>query len=192
MSDLTFELEPFENEAHKGFRGTAGPYGEVMAYHIKPVAPNRGKIVLRSQLVSEHLPEAHLDAIGAGGKPSVYQATLEIDGTPAKLRYNSYGLTRAARALHITYADRAYTYRYTTSLHANIELSRPGLRITTKDGRRVKKVGVCRDVSAQGVVDELDLALAVLFEVVSTEPLVPVVAALYASDRASANRVGSE
>jgi hypothetical protein len=192
MSDLTFELEPFENTAHRGYRAAVGPFGDATAYNIKPVTPDQPKMTLRAQLVSERLPEAHLDAIGVAGRPSVYKAALEIDGTPAKLKYNSYGLTRTARALHIQYADRKYTYMYTTSLYTSIELRRPGVRITTKNGRSSKMYDGYRDVVAEGDVDELDLALTILFEVVSTQPLAPISAALYAGSRQSANTLGSD
>ncbi|MFJ2953270.1 hypothetical protein [Streptomyces sp. NPDC087270] len=98
-----FELGPFEDDPQRGYRGTAGRYGDVMAFHTR--RPNHPKAVFQAQLVSEHLPEAHVAGMGIMGQPSTHKATLQVGGTAGKLKYNSFGLTRAARALHITHAQ---------------------------------------------------------------------------------------
>ncbi|MFJ2953271.1 hypothetical protein [Streptomyces sp. NPDC087270] len=190
MSGLTFELEPFRNEAQEGFRGVAGPYGDTMAYYVKSVRDHQPNATLRAQLVSEHLPEAHVDGIGMGGQPSPYKATLEVDGITGKLKYNSYGLTRAARALHITYADRTYTYAYTRTLRTDTELRRRGARITLTNGRRIRGTGQVRKVTTHGDTDEVDLAIALVFEAVATDPLDPTAAPLYGLFRSDTNGDG--
>ncbi|WP_329364702.1 hypothetical protein OG896_11455 [Streptomyces sp. NBC_00669] len=187
MTDLIFELEPFENEAHKGVRGVVGAYGDTMVYNIKPARPQGSNEILHAHLASEYLPEARLGGIGVSGQPSPYKASLEVGGAPARLTYNSYGLTRSSRALRIKYLERAYTYTCLKSLTRNAELRRPGMHVTVTTGKYVPKLGDRRHGTAEGDFDEVDLAVALVFEAVTIDPLDPVAAAVYASQRSNAN-----
>lgn len=185
MNDFTFELEPFENDAQWGMRGLIGPYGETMVFHVKPVKEHTRGAMLRTHLVSEHLPETYVDGIGMGGRPSTVKATMQVGGVAGTLKYNSFGLRRTSRALHITYSGRLYTYSYTKGL--NVELSRSGAQVAIKTGRFVRGTGHYRNGSIQGAVDEVDLAIAIVFEAVDTGPLSPGTALLSAPLRSSMN-----
>jgi len=175
MPDFTFELEHFDNQAQEGLRGTAGPYGEVMVYHVKELILGTGSPTapLRTELVSEHLPEAELYAMGALGRPYIPKSRMMIDGEQATTKYNALGLTRAARALRIDYRGRTYTYRYLRGISFSVRLERPGLRITIADGRQDPGKRPVRTVTVHGETDETDLAIAILMEDVGTVHLSP-------------------
>ncbi|WP_051951507.1 hypothetical protein [Actinacidiphila yeochonensis] len=190
MPDFTFELEPFDNQAHHGYRGVAGPYGEAMVFYVKPLGPVRPNQMMRVELVGEHLPETRIEGIGARGQPSTHKARIEIAGTPGTLSYNSLGMTRAARALTIGYAGRQYAFTYLKRLAGDKELTRPGVRIVTKEGGLLEGVGSGRHFTVHGDADETDLAIAIALQSVDTTPLMPGVAVVSAFLRSSANSAG--
>lgn len=169
MGDFTFELEPFENGTQRGKRGTVGSFGDVMVFYVKPVRQQQSQLMPRTELVAERLPQTSVTGVGTGGRPSLTRAAMEVDGVAGTLKYNAFGIRRASRALHIGYADRHYTYTYTKSMA--IELRREGAHVAIKRGRFVPGVGRYRAGSAQGAVDEIDLAIAIVFEAVDTDSL---------------------
>lgn len=187
MGDFTFELEPFENGAQRGKRGIVGPFGDVMVFYVKPVR-QQSQAMPRTELVAERLPQTSVTGVGAGGRPSLTRAVMEVGDVAVTLKYNSFGIRRASRALHITYANRDYTYTYTTSM--DIELRREGARVAIKRGRFVQGVGRYRTGSVHGAVDEVDLAIAIVFEAVDTDSLSLGTALASAPFRGGAEPVG--
>jgi hypothetical protein len=190
MPHFTFELEPFDNQAQQGHRGTVGPYGEVMAFHIKPVGPTRPNQMMRVEMLAEHLPEVRIEGIGVEGRPSLHKGTIHIGGTPGTLAYNSLGMTRAARALHIEHGARQWTFMYTKRLTDDKELRRPGMRIAARAGVPVDRVGIGRHFTVHGDADETDLAIAIALQRVDCSPLMPGVAVFSAYMRSAANSAG--
>ena len=169
MNDFTFELEPFENDAQRGMRGMVGPFGDVMAFYVKPVRPGNAGAYLRAHLVSEHLPETFVDGVGMGGQPSLTRAVIEVGGVQGTLKYNRLGLRRASRALHITYADREYVYTATRGMGA--ELSCPGAKVTFRTGEFVSQSRIPSSRIGEGSRGRGRPAIALVFEAVDTDSL---------------------
>jgi hypothetical protein len=168
-SDFTFELVPFENEAQGGTRGTIGPYGDAQAFFVKPTRPTQASEIFRSELVSEHLPETYFAGVGMGGQPSLTKGRMRVGETKVEVSYNSRGISRVSRALHLRYEDRAYTYEVKKG--SAVELSRAGARVGLKNGKHLPPVGFHRLGSTKGAVDEVDLAIALVLEAVEIASL---------------------
>ncbi|MFG1805519.1 hypothetical protein [Streptomyces sp. NPDC049040] len=167
--DFGFELEPFKDQVQRGLSGAVGVYGPVRVFYVKPEEWQSGD-VFRTELVSEHLPEAHVSGVGMGGIPYISRsATLSVGGVTGRLDYNSLRLRRSARALRISLADREYTYASTGS-HA-VELRRGGNRVTLTNGKWDRELGRYRHGTVHGDVDETDLAIALVFEKVDVSSL---------------------
>ncbi|MGX1542311.1 hypothetical protein [Streptomyces adustus] len=123
-----------------------------------------------AELFGECLPHTEYTGIGSG-YPSLSGAKLSVAGQDVSLRHNSLGLNRHTRALKLSYQDRSYTYTATGYAKPS-QLVRDGVQITVGPG----STGSPRDRGvrtgyAVGTVDAVDLALALIFEVVDTSTL---------------------
>ncbi|MFI0941158.1 hypothetical protein [Streptomyces sp. NPDC021020] len=166
MTDsFEFVLEPYDTKTERGVTGTVGAFGEVRVFHTRGRHIRPGDI-LRTEVVSERLPDTYLTNIGMAGEPYLSKkATLSVGGILAGLAYNPLGLRRSARALFIGLAGREYGYASTGEGHA-VELRRGGdVRVGFVDGPHVRKTsGHRRFGTAHGPVDAMDMAIALVFE----------------------------
>ncbi|NUP66658.1 MAG: hypothetical protein HOW71_31300 [Nonomuraea sp.] len=157
-----FELEPYNTREKYGLTGTVGGFGQVDVFYVRPVNHRPGDL-LRSEVVGEHLPETYVTGIGMGEPYMSRKATLSVGGVIGKLAYNVLGLRRESRALHVSLADRTYTYASTGDKQA-VELRRAEARVTFRDGAHVRRAGYRRIGTVTGPVDATDLAVALVFE----------------------------
>ncbi len=170
--DLRFELEPFDDEAQRGLSGTVDGYGRIRVFHVKPVRPPQPRDVFRTELVGEHLPQAHLSGKGLGGQPSLGRsAALSVDGVTGTLAHNTLGVRRSSRAVRIGLGGRAYSYAATPGFSNRVELRRDGARVAFSNGKLVPGLGARRLGSAHGAVDAVDLAIALVLEGVDVSSL---------------------
>ncbi|WP_433891654.1 hypothetical protein [Streptomyces sp. CA-111067] len=120
--------------------------------------------------MSEHLPEASFTAPGMTGQPSLAKGKMRVGETQVEVSYNVHGVSRASRALHLRYEDRAYTYESKPGGEA-VELRRDGARIAMANGKHRRYVGFPRIGTAWDGVDEIDLAIALVLEAVEVSSL---------------------
>ena len=178
MNGFTFTLDPYVIEperkgagaARVGRRGIVGPFGEVAVEYVEPVPGPGGEHRSSSEVRGDAVPLVRFTGRVLGGPPSLDGGRLTVDGAPVSLAFNARGLTNEARALHLGYAGRDLTYT-SQGLHKGGELRGEGIRIVLEPGAAVR-IGRARQKatvgSAEGPVDAVAVALAVLFEEVDT------------------------
>lgn len=86
------------------------------------------------------------------------------------MNFNSKGLSKTARALHLEYENRSYTY-HRTGPSQGASLSRTGASLTTSRKKSTAGKGMSTFGIATGEFDATDLALVIAFDSVDTSEL---------------------
>lgn len=169
MSDYSFELLPFAHPARDGWTGPVGEFGEVTVHYERAFSAK--ETIGQARLYGPGFPDGLFRGRGPG-MPTLREPYMYIDGEKVEVSYNSLGVRRSARALHLKFRDRSYTY---TSLGINkeAELRRPGIKVTVGPGRRTERPHreLVTAGRVEGDADPVDLAFALIFEAVDTSSL---------------------
>ncbi|MFG3287961.1 hypothetical protein ACGF3G_04010 [Streptomyces sp. NPDC048179] len=167
MENATFKLEGFREPFFTGWRGVLGDFG-----HVTVQRKGRASGAYRgfAELFGGLLPFTEYSALGSG-HPGLAEGILTVGGEDVQLSYNTRAIKRISRALKLSYRGRSYTY---TSLgYAKpVQLTRDGLGITIAPGSEESPRDMSlRSVKIVGAADPVDLAIALIFEVVDTAVL---------------------
>ncbi|MFI8302697.1 hypothetical protein ACIF80_04445 [Streptomyces sp. NPDC085927] len=177
-----FELLPYRTKAEKRERPKAGLEGSVG--HFDPVVVERcplhrplEKGMDTARLSGPAFPEAVFRGKRRSGRPSLFKAELTLDGRRAELRFNARALKREDRVLRIAYDGWEYVYS-SVGLGKAKFLEREGVRATIEPGRKIPPADIAGAGTATGLVDAVDLAIAIVLEEVNTDVLTLAGAAL--------------
>ncbi|MGW8328146.1 hypothetical protein ACWGLE_09625 [Streptomyces sp. NPDC055897] len=168
MNPFEFDLIPIHSATVHGYRGLIGPFGDITVRAVVEKQSGRKNSV---EVSGEGFPDVVFTSGREGGRPSLPDGRLTVDGVDVPVDFQGKGFRKTARRLDMRWGGRQYTYRSTGPSGPGREatLQREGASVTIR--RAVGKVGIERTGCAQGDVDATDLAIAVVFEPTDTSAL---------------------
>ncbi|MFJ5776537.1 hypothetical protein [Streptomyces sp. NPDC093094] len=181
MTELKFELKPFLTKKEAGRSGTVGDFGEVTLSYPRKKWSDTTETRIELRLHGESIPETTYRSHGRS-QPTLKDPLLLLDGVTVDLDFNMRAFRARARALKLTYHERAYEYVVTRAKKVGT-LRRAGAEITTTRAKNPTGKGFSTFGSAAGEVDAIDLALAIVFDEVDTFDLTALGATASALNR---------
>lgn len=166
MSELYFELKPFSTKTETGRKGTVGRFGEVTVSYPRKGWSDNASTLIELQLRGERLPPATYTSVGTN-RPTLKEFQFLLDGHPVELHFNRRGLRNKDRAMKVACRGRSYEYIVAGTKKGSV-LRRTDLKITMVRAKNTSGKGISSFYTVTGEADEIDLALAIVFEEVDT------------------------